>query len=197
MLSDLQKRCVELSFRHKLSHVSSVLNCVDVLADIYAKRKDDDPVVLANCHASLALYVVLESLGKCDAEEMIRDHGVHCHRDMPRGIWVSGGSLGQAETVAVGLALSDRNRTVWLVTSDGACMEGAVFEAMRISNKLCPNLRWHIIFNGFGAYGEIRLFDLPRWPASTTFHTVGGDYPEFLQGLRGHYLILKKPNMKN
>src|SRR5215475_9710182 len=108
MLSQLAKRCVELLYRHKLSHVSSCLNTVDLLDEIYAKRKDNEPVILDNGHASVAHYVVLEKYGFCDAEEMLKKHGVHASRDMEHGIWVSNGSLGQAATVALGMALADK-----------------------------------------------------------------------------------------
>ena len=188
MLSPLAKRCVELLYKHKLSHVSSCLNTVDLLDEIETKRDDYDPVVLDNGHASVAHYVVLESRGYCDADEMIRKHGVHSRRDMEHGIWVSNGSLGQAATVALGLALADPDRTVWLVTSDGACMEGCSYEVARIAKYRTPNLRTFVAFNGYGAYGEIRDSDI----CYSTGNYVGECHPEWLQGLPGHYVVLNK-----
>lgn len=189
-LSRLSKRCVELSFRFRLTHVSSVLNTVDLIDEIYSKRKENEPFVQGNGHAALAHYVVLEKHGLCDAEEMIVKHGTHASRDMEHGIWCSNGSLGQAETVAVGMALADKTRTVWLVTSDGACMEGSVYEALRIIRRHCPNLILKIVFNGFGAYGHIREDDLPM---GGVLHWVNQNrYPEWLRGLPGHYLVLNE-----
>lgn len=190
MLSPLAKRCVELLYKHKLSHVSSCLNTVDLLDEIETKRDDYDPVVLDNGHASVAHYVVLESRGYCDADEMIRKHGVHSSRDMKHRIWVSNGSLGQAATVALGLALADPERTVWLITSDGACMEGCMYEVFRIASNRVPNLSIHIVFNGYGAYGEIIGRNLPS--GNATEHHVGHDYPDWLKGLGGHYVVLNK-----
>lgn len=190
MLSDLAKRCVELSYRNRLTHVSSVLNTVDLIAEIYTLMAPNDVFVLGAGHASLAHFVVLESLGKCDAQEMINDHGVHSKRDPERGIIVSNGSLGQSETVAVGLALADKNRTVWLVTSDGSCMEGSVYEAFRIANKFCPNLKIFLVFNGTGAYGKIRYDDLPVVNANVRLRCMGDQLPEWLRGIPGHYLTL-------
>lgn len=161
---------------------------MNLLADIYQKRQCDEPVILGNGHAGLALYVVLEAEGLCNAEEMIEKHGVHPHRDMGNGIWVSSGSLGQAETVAVGLAMAYPKKTVWLITSDGSCMEGSVYEALRAARKYCSNLRAHIIFNGYGAYGAVSRVDLPDG-----VHIEYIDcqrYPEWLRGLPGHYLTL-------
>lgn len=191
MLSDLQKRCVDLCYHNKLTHVSSALNTVDVLGKIYLGKKENEPVILANCHASLALFVVLEMIGVAKAEDLIRDHGTHCHRDMDRGIWVSGGSLGQSETVALGIALANRKRKVWLVTSDGSCMEGATCEMMRLASKHAPNLIINVIFNGYGAFGEITAKDLPHWDSGKVIiHRVGKNYPDWLKGLPGHYLVL-------
>lgn len=189
-MNALERRIVELTYRHKLTHLSSCLNTVNLLAEIYRKREWDDPVILGNGHAGLSLYVTLESVGLCNAEEMIEKHGVHPNRDMRNGIWCSSGSLGTAETVAVGMALADRTRTVWLVTSDGACMEGSVHEAMRVAGKHCPNLKTTIVYNGLGAYGPINLADLP--PFTKIEYVNPARYPEWMRGLSGHYLQLTK-----
>lgn len=189
-MNDLEKRVIELSYRHRLTHISSCLNVINLLDWIYRERKPEEPFILGNGHAGLALYVVLEKYGFCDAEEMIKKHGVHPNRDMPNGIYVSSGSLGQAETVAVGLALADKDRKVWLVTSDGACAEGSVHEALRVANKYCPNLATFIVFNALGAYGSISEHDLPSFP-NVKIHVVDTrHYPEFLRGLKGHYHVL-------
>lgn len=198
ILNALERRIIDLSYAHKLSHISSCLNCVNLIAEIYARMQPNDIVVLGAGHASLAHFVVLESLGKCDAEEMIDRHGVHSSRDPEHGIIVSNGSLGQSETVACGLALADPNRTVWLVTSDGSCAEGSVYEAMRVARKHCPNLKAFVVFNGLGAYGPagwertengVRM----NTPKGMTIIKVNDSrYPKFLQGLAGHYTIISE-----
>ena len=193
MLSKLSKRCVELLYKHKLSHVSSCLNTVDLLDEIYKQRKENEPVILDNGHASVAHYVVLEKYLHVDAEELLVKHGVHSSRDIEHGIWCSNGSLGQAATVALGMALADKDRKVWLVTSDGACMEGCVLEVIRIARHKCPNLRIYVVFNGFGAYGNVYLDDIPLY---VEMMPVGENYPEWLKGLAGHYLILSKEQME-
>lgn len=189
-MNKLEKRVIELSYRHQLTHVSSCLNCINLIDWIYDQRKPDEPFVQDNGHAALAHYVVLEKHGLCDAEEMVKKHGTHASRDMEHGIWVSNGSLGQAATVAVGMALADKIRTVWLVTSDGSCMEGATLEALRVAETHCPNLKVHIVFNGYGAYGEIKYGDLPI--TGRIYYVDQLRYPEWLKGLPGHYLKLTK-----
>lgn len=186
----LEKRVIELTYKNQLTHLSSCLNCVNLIDFIYSCRKEGEPFIMGNGHASLAHYVVLEKWGIADAEELLEKHGVHESRDLENGIWCSCGSLGQSETVAVGFALADPKRTVWLVTSDGSCMEGATMEAVRVGKKLCPNLNIYCVFNGFGAYSTIILDDLPR---GIVIHTVNYTrYPEWLRGLPGHYLKLTK-----
>ncbi len=191
-MNSLEKRIVELSYRHKLSHISSCLNCVNLIDFIYDERKPEEPFILGSGHASLAHYVVLEKHGLCDAEEMITKHGVHSSRDIEHGIWCSNGSLGQAETVACGFALADKNRKVWLVTSDGAAMEGAYCEASRFANENCPNLKIHIVFNGLGAYGKVDERNIAHYKNVTVYHVNQDYYPKFLRGLQGHYLTLNE-----
>lgn len=183
---------MELSYKHKLSHISSCLNAVNLLDWIYDNRGEDDPVILDNSHASLGLFVVLEKYEYCDAEEMVTKYGTHASRDMKHGVWVSGGSLGQAATTAVGFALSNKNRKVWLVTSDGAAMEGCVYEALRFANTHCPNLQVWIVYNGYSAYGEVAKIDLPIFGSEGLFEVDENRYPEFLRGLKGHYHVLNE-----
>lgn len=185
-MNQIEKRVIELTYRNGLTHLSSCLNCVNLIDEIYYKKGDLDPFILGNGHASLALYVVLEKHGWCDAQEMIEKHGVHASRDMEHGIWCSNGSLGQAETVAVGFALADPNRKVWLVTSDGSCREGATMEVLREKPK---NLEIYVVFNGLGAYSEVYRHDLPF--GDFILHEVDeNNYPKWLRGLSGHYLKL-------
>lgn len=190
-MNDLEKKVIELSYRHKLTHISSCLNCVNLIDFIYSQRKVNDPFVLGNSHAALALYVALEKYGFGSAEYLINKHGVHAGRDMEHGIWVSGGSLGQAETIAVGLALADKSRKVWLVTSDGACMEGAAWEAMRVGDKYCRvNLETFVVWNSYSAYGRVYEHEIPRFSNVRVYHVDTRHYPPFLQGLQGHYIAL-------
>src|SRR5579859_5227357 len=99
MFNHLERRIIELSFKHRLSHISSCLNCVNLIDDIYTVRQKHEPFVLGYGHAGLSLYVVLEKHGYCDAENMLQRHGIHPVRDRERGVWCSSGSLGQAETI--------------------------------------------------------------------------------------------------
>jgi len=199
-MNTLEKRIIDLSYKHGLTHISSCLTTLPALEDIYRVKEPNDEVVLGNSHSALALYVLLEEKG-INAEDLIKRMGTHAERSLKDGIYVSGGSLGQAETVAVGMALADRSRTVYLVTSDGACAEGSVWEALRIAGDFrLENLRVSVIANGYSAYGRIDLDDLER--RLKTFYPVLFyrvnlfDYPDFLQGIDGHYVKLDEEKYK-
>jgi transketolase N-terminal domain/subunit len=190
-MSPLEKRVIDLAYKFKLSHIGSCLTTLPVIERVI----DKGDLVLGNGHAALALYVSLEARGKCDAEKLAGEMGTHNNRSLENGILVSGGSLGQPETVAVGMALADRNKQVCLVTSDGACAEGSVWEALRIAgdNKL-DNLSVSVVANGFSAYDRVDLDRLEtrlRTFFPVDFYRISLDnYPKWLHGLDGHYVIL-------
>jgi transketolase len=194
-MNKLEKRLIDLSFKYKLSHIGSGLNTINFLKHTYDTKEKDAIVLLANAHAGLALYVVLEDLGVCDAEEMIRKHGFHATKDTKHGVEATGGSLGWVEAIGVGMALADRAKNVYLITSDGACAEGSVWEALRIAGEQkLDNLRVAVIANKYGAYGEIDLNDLdirlnlffPVYMVRVNLY----QYPDWLQDLGGHYAVM-------
>ena len=198
---ETEKRVITLAYEHKLSHLSSCLNSVDIIDRNYSVKKEGDAFVLGNAHAALALYVVLEKHGVAKAEDLLAKHGTHATRDLENGIMVSGGSLGQAETIAVGLALADPKHDVYLVTSDGACAEGAIWEALAIArNKRLENLRITVVANGLGAYGKIDVDDLDTrlnafYPTLVIKKNLF-DWPEWLQEVQGHYVVMNEEQYK-
>lgn len=195
MLTKLEKRVIELSHKLKLSHIGSCICSVNALDQIYSMKKDDEPFILSNGHAALALYVVLEKYYGFDAEELFHKHGVHPNRDMENHIWASTGSLGHGLGIAVGYALSNPERLVYVTVSDGELAEGSCWEALRIAGeRRIENLRVAVIANGYGAYSEIDLDDLDNrinaFYPTMLLKTNMFEYPESLQGLKGHYQVL-------
>lgn len=198
-MNNLEKRIIDLSFRHKLSHIGSCLIAVNQIDTIYSVKEKDDIFVLGNAHAALALYVVLEKYGLAKAEELIEKCGTHQERG--GSIIVSGGSLGQAETIAVGMAMANRTRNVYLMTSDGACAEGSVWEALRIATEQrLENLRVVVIANGYSAYSKVDLDYLEsRLQAFYPVLFVRAnlyDFPDWLQGLSAHYVVMNDEQFK-
>lgn len=194
-LSDLEKRVLEISHKHHLSHISSCLIAVQLIDNIYKVKKPEDIFVLSQGHAGLALYVVLEKLYHFDAERLFMKHGVHPNRDIEDKIYCSSGSLGCALPIAIGMALANRNRDVFVLTSDGELAEGSCWEALRVAGEQkLENLKVMVNANGTSAYGKVNtdLLDtrLQFFFPTLVVRTNVLKYPSYLQGFDGHYKVL-------
>lgn len=218
----LLRRILEISFKHKLSHIGSCLSTIDILDSIYAIKSKDEPVVLSNGHAGVALYTILEKYESKDAEALYKKHGVHPNRNLKDGIYVSTGSLGQGLPIAVGMAIADKNKTVYCIISDGECAEGSIWESTRVAaEQKLSNLKILVNANGLGAYDEIDIKSLPdRFKSfgckviETNGHRVDKiskaltsrdrtkplviiaktkvDHMPFLQGIDAHYMVMNE-----
>lgn len=188
----MQNRILDISFRHKLSHVGSCLTALPIIEEIYNTKRDEDIFVLSSGHAGLALYVVLENKYGMDAEALFEKHGVHPCRDDK--IYCSTGSLGLGITVAVGFAMADRSRNVYCLISDGECAEGSVWESLTCKEKFhLTNLHVHVNINGYSAYDKVDVQRLKEkllafCPDIHIHETNTGI--SFLSGLDAHYHVL-------
>ena len=194
-MNGLEKRILEISYKKKLSHIGSCLSACNIIDKIYSVKKPNEPFILSNGHAGLALYVILEQWEFRDAEKLFDKHGVHPNRDLENGIWCSTGSLGSGIAIAVGMALSDRSRNVYVLLSDGECAEGSVWEALRIASDLkLENLRITTNMNGWGAYGKIdtEILDtrMQMFYPSLGVTTNTFSLPSYLNGQEAHYHVL-------
>lgn len=200
-MNKFERRIIDISYKYHLSHLSSCLNAVNIIDGIYSTKKKDEPFILSNGHAGLALYVVLEKHEGKNAEELWKKHGTHPNRDLKDGIWCSTGSLGMGITVAVGMALADRNKDVYVMISDGECAEGSLWEALRIANdQKLERLKIACIANGYSALGkvDVDLLDLRLsyfYPAMVVKRNMF-KYPPYLQGIDGHYKVLSEKEYK-
>lgn len=197
----LKNRILEISYKNKLSHLSSTLSAVDIISDIYEDKNPDDIFVLSQGQAGLALYVVLEKFEDRNVEHLLEKHGIHPNRDLSYGIHVSSGSLGHGLPIALGMAISDKSRNVFCLISDGECMEGSIYEALRLKEKLeVDNLHVYINYNGYSAYSKIEEHELAARLGQSFKDIFDKDqfidtsyiYDEFplLKGYEGHYYTL-------
>ena len=200
-LSDLEKRILEISYKHKLSHLSSCLTAVQLIDNLYKVKKPEDIFILSQGQAGVALYVVLEKLYGFDAEKLFLKHGVHPNRDLGDKIYCSSGSLGSALAIAVGMALANRKRDVFILTSDGELAEGVCWEALRVAGEQrLENLKIMVNANGYGAYGKIDVdlldkrlqFFFPTLVIKTNLYR----FPAYLHGFDGHYKVLTEQEYK-
>lgn len=195
-MNDLEKRIIDISYKERIGHLSSNLNAVNIIDEIYKTKKQDDVFILSSGHAALALYVVLEKYHNKNAEELFHKQGVHPHRDLEQGVHCSTGSLGLGITIAVGYALANRDKDVYCLISDGEAAEGSVWESLRfIYEHKLTNCKIYANVNGMMAYDyldadylikrlqvflpniNIRRTQVPNW--------------SFAQGILTHYYVLK------
>lgn len=185
----------------------SCLTAVDIIEEIYNRKGGDDPFILSSGHAGLALYVVIEKHLGIDAEKIWGHHGVHPDRCFEHGLYFSSGSLGHGLGAAVGMALADRERDIWVLVSDGECAEGSIWEALRIvEEQELTNIHIYFNINGQSAYQEVDrlklihrigafLDPMGKFELDYNIHTTSIDY-ELLKGIQGHYKTLNKKEYK-
>ncbi|HXF57302.1 MAG TPA: transketolase [Actinomycetota bacterium] len=124
-----------------------------------------DRFVLSPAHYALVLYATLVEVGRMDAEglELFNRDGSTVEMigaEHSPGMEVTSGSLGQALSVAVGLALG-RRRTgargrVWVLLSDGELQEGQTWEALLVAaHYRLDNLGVYLDANGFQCDGPV------------------------------------------
>lgn len=200
-LNKLEKRILQISYDKKLSHISSCLTSVSLIDNIYKIKKPNDIFILSSGHAGLALYCVLEKYEGKNAEKLFDKHGVHPNRNLEDGIYCSSGSLGSAIMVAMGMALANRKRDVYVLISDGECAEGSVWEILNIAREQkLDNLKVTVNANGTGAYGEIDIDLLEKRLQSffplKVIRTDMFQFPSYLQGFDGHYKVLSEQEYK-
>ena len=199
---NLKKRILEIAYKHKLSHLGSYLSAVDIIDEIYKSKNKEDIFILSSGHAALALYVVLEKYEDKNAEELFLKHGGHPHRDEDDGIYCSTGSLGLGITVAVGRALANKNKKVYVLISDGESAEGSVWEALRfIQENNLTNIEVYVNVNGYAAYDKVDtkyLVDRLEvfLPSINIRYTNVNQYP-FLRGLNAHYHLMSEEDYKS
>ena len=199
---NLKKRILEIAYKHKLSHLGSYLSAVDIIDEIYKSKNKEDIFILSSGHAALALYVVLEKYEGKNAEELFLKHGGHPHRDEDNGIYCSTGSLGLGITVAVGRALANKFRKVYVLISDGESAEGSVWEALRfIKENNLSNIEVYVNVNGYAAYDKVDVKYLVDrlevfLPTINIRYTSVNQYP-FLRGLNAHYHVMSEKDYKS
>lgn len=135
---------MEISQLHGAIHIGGAYSCVEILDVIHygLMRRSiqgdfHDSFILSKGHGCMVLYVLLEELGilsghdletYCSADGIL---GMHPDRGTP-GIITSTGSLGHGLGMGAGMALyekvSNGDRDIYVVMSDGELQEGSVWE---------------------------------------------------------------------
>ena len=142
----LRRRCIMMCRGRGQGYVGQGLALADLMAILYfdEMRRDDraeliDRLILSTGHSAIALYSVLGELGEYTDDEL-STYGMDRSRieesplaGLP-GFLITGGSLGQGLSQAVGFAIGDRIRgsqaRTFCLISDGELQEGQIWEAI-------------------------------------------------------------------
>ena len=197
----LKKRILEIAYKNKLGHLGSYFSSLDIIDQIYSKMNEGDIFILSSGHAALALYVVLEKYKKIDAEMLFQRHGGHPHRDEENFIYCSTGSLGMGITVALGRAVANPKKKVYVLISDGECAEGSIWEALTvIEEQGIKNIEVHVNVNGYAAYKtvdpEYLVKRLQAFKSDVVIHHTSVEQFPFLKGLNAHYHVMSEKDYK-
>lgn len=172
--SNLRSIILRMAFNAQSVHIGCSLSLVEITHVLYSKfvnhnkltslDKDRDYVCLSKGHGVMAIYACLYELGMIRSDEIENyfSDGSNltglADAHVP-GIEVSGGSLGQGITVAVGIALAKKidhsNSKVFCIVGDGELNEGSAWEAILIAaHQKLNNLIIIIDANGLQAMGR-------------------------------------------
>ena len=196
---DLKKRNAEIAYKHKLGHLGSYFSSLEIIDEIFSKMSKEDIFILSSGHAALALYVCLEKYHGLDAEQLFIKHGGHPHRNEDDKIYCSTGSLGMGLPIALGRAIADPTRKVWVLVSDGESAEGSIWESLKtIYEEKIENIEVFVNINGVCAYKEVDTDYMSTrlkafLPTINLRYTTVEQYP-FLKGLNAHYHVMNEDN---
>jgi transketolase len=138
-------RVLDMCLGRGQGYAGQGLALADVFAHLYfrvMRRRPDgtylDRFVLSTGHSAIGLFAILGELGIYEPEEL-RTYGQPGSRieesplEGTPGFEITGGSLGQGLSQAVGMALGERLRgndaRVYCMISDGELQEGQIWEA--------------------------------------------------------------------
>jgi len=201
-MEKLRQRILDIAYNNKLSHLGSYFSSLEIIDEIYNKINKDDIFILSSGHAALALYVCLEKYYGLDAEVLFKKYGGHPHLDEENKIYCSTGSLGLGLPVAVGRALANTSRDVYVLISDGECAEGSIWESLKIIYEMnIKNIHVYVNINGYAAYDSVNVDYLVQrllafLPNINLRYTNVEQY-HFLKGLNAHYHIMSDEDYKS
>jgi transketolase len=140
-----RRRVIDMCMGRGQGYAGQGLALADVLAHLYfrvMRRRPDgsylDRFVLSTGHSAIGLFAILGEVGLYEQEEL-RTYGQPGSRieesplEGTPGFEITGGSLGQGLSQAVGMALGERlhgtGANIYCVVSDGELQEGQIWEA--------------------------------------------------------------------
>lgn len=172
----LRKKVLQTAWFGQAGHITSSLSMLDILNVLYFENilrydvrneywEKRDRFILSKAHGGLGFYVILAMAGFFPLENLKK----YCHEGQHlgdhanytvKGVENTGGSLGHGLAFAAGKALAGKlnhaDYLTYVLTGDGECQEGCIWEtALSIGNMRLNNLIWIIDYNGLQANGKV------------------------------------------
>lgn len=158
----IRRKVIDLLYKHKAAHLGSCMSCIEILVVLYFDvMRKEDKFLLSKGWAAAALYSVLSEKGIIDWDDLYENYyeagskywGLVHHNIS--GIEHSLGSAGHGLPVAIGMALGNRNRRVFVLLSDGEMDCGTTWEsALFASHHKLDNLIAIVDYNKLQAFGR-------------------------------------------
>lgn len=198
-----RRRILDISQKVSALHIAPAFSCMEIVDCIYyglMRRGTDgaylDSFILSKGHGCMTQYVILEDLGILPSEELERyctkDGILGAHPDYGNpGITAATGSLGHGLSMAVGMAVAERNladdksdaNRIYAVLSDGEVQEGSTWEAALMATSLkLDNLVAVIDNNDFQSLGRTSETHPSFYPLTDKFMAFGWEVAE----VKGH-----------
>lgn len=194
----LQKRLLQLLYENDEEHIGSCFSGLEIMDNIFKTKDKKDKFILSCGHLGFALYAVLEKhYPNINAQHLVDKHGGHPHMDIENHIQCSTGSLGLGITIAVGMALANRDQKIHVLISDGECAEGSIWESLRyIKEYNIDNISIHCNVNGYAGYdalnSEYLIKRLKAFLPNINIHKTNSSVFPFLKGIGAHYYKMNK-----
>ncbi|MEQ9330664.1 transketolase [Thalassobaculum sp.] len=172
-----RRRILDISQKVGALHIAPAFSCLEISDACYhglmrpapaGADKSPDTFLMSKGHGCMAQYVILEDIGVLPTSDLdaycTPDGILGAHPDYGNpGIEASTGSLGHGLSMAVGMAVAERNIAgkgsapgmVYCVLSDGELQEGSTWEAILMGSTLgLTNLVAVVDNNDFQSLGR-------------------------------------------
>jgi len=147
------KELLKYSYKNKLAHIPSALSMAPYINAVFNTRvTKDDIIVIGKPFGSQAYYLTWKKLGWIDDIESLSVGVKHDEIDF---VDYSEETIGNALGVAIGLALANPNKLVYVNLSDGALQMGNTLEAIQfIGHNNIKNIFVTVDMNNYQVTGK-------------------------------------------
>lgn len=199
---NLREKILTASFKAEAGHIGSALSCVEIVQDILKKKRKQDVFLFGKASGVATLYCIIHPL-KTAVNKLKCYPLPHKKAGALWGL----GSVGHALPVAIGMALGNRKRDVYVLLSDGDVQAGTFWESLLFARQhKLKNLKIYIDRNRLQALGHtenILGIDIPLKVARMLFpmsirETIKGQGVDFMEGkYEWHYKHLDKYGLED